>query len=276
MQTFYTILAVIAVIFILYALVEPYLLKIIRLDIVHPDVPVGFDGMSIAFLTDFHVGSAVSAWRLERAIGWVEKENPDLVLLGGDYVGRLRKRGMRRCFSLLRKLDAWYGVYGVLGNHDVRRGDKDAVLKELHRAGVVPLDNEAVWLSHDKERIRLGGVSDYRHDVPDLAPTLEGSGKSDFVILLAHNPDFIEDIDASSVDLIVSGHTHGGQITLFGRWAPFVSSRYGQKYRTGVRNVGGTDVVVSNGVGTNLLPFRFFARPEIHFLTLRKSGPDPA
>ncbi len=88
------------------------------------------------------------------------------------------------------------------------------------------------------------------------------------MVLASHEPDFAEELQPGAVDLVLSGHTHGGQMTFFGLWAPFVGSEYGQKYRTGMVVNGVTTVIVSNGVGTIFPPLRFFARPQIVVITL--------
>ncbi len=91
-------------------------------------------------------------------------------------------------------------------------------------------------------------------------------------MLVSHEPDFAEELQPGAADLMLSGHTHGGQLTFFGLWAPVVGSEYGQKYRTGTVTNGSTTVIVSNGIGTILPPLRFFARPQIVVITLKKAG----
>jgi predicted MPP superfamily phosphohydrolase len=93
----------------------------------------------------------------------------------------------------------------------------------------------------------------------------------DFVILITHNPDYFPLVDKSKVDLVFSGHTHGGQVTFFGLWAPATHSDYGNKYRTGVITEDNSTLIVSNGLGTTILPVRFFARPQIIVVTLKKT-----
>jgi predicted MPP superfamily phosphohydrolase len=132
------------------------------------------------------------------------------------------------------------------------------------------LANEAVWLEMGGERIRLGGVVDFWRDRPRLAPIVEGTKTTDLVLLLCHHPDYSEELPAGAVDLVLSGHTHGGVATVFGSWAPYVRSDYGQKYRTGIVENGVTTVIVSNGVGTSTpLPLRIYAPAQIVVLTLR-------
>jgi hypothetical protein len=90
------------------------------------------------------------------------------------------------------------------------------------------------------------------------------------VILAVHNPTYVNRIGEAEIDLILSGHTHGGQITFFGLWFPFFDLKYGHKYRTGIYSLGDKILLVSNGLGTTLLPLRFFARPEINVITLKR------
>jgi predicted MPP superfamily phosphohydrolase len=115
-------------------------------------------------------------------------------------------------------------------------------------------------------------VSDLAQGDPQSAPALAGTGATDLVLLASHQPDFAEELQPGTVDLVLSGHTHGGQLTFFGLWAPRVNSDYGQKYRTGQVVTGVTTVIVSNGVGSIFPPFRFFARPQIVVITLKRAG----
>ncbi len=118
--------------------------------------------------------------------------------------------------------------------------------------------------------MRLGGVDDFKAGTSDLDPVTEGTKKSDFVLLLSHHPDFSQELPKDAVDLVLSGHTHGGQITLAGMWALHVPSDYGDKYRTGMVENDVTTVIVSNGIGTStLLPVRVFAPAQIVVVTLR-------
>ena len=94
--------------------------------------------------------------------------------------------------------------------------------------------------------------------------------KSNFAILVPHQPDYIEKINMDLIDLTLSGHTLGGQITFFGSWAPILHSIFSQKYRYGLIDSGKTKSFISSGIGTVILPFRFFCRPEIVIITLKR------
>jgi uncharacterized protein len=115
-------------------------------------------------------------------------------------------------------------------------------------------------------------VSAYSMGRPRLGPIIEGTNADDFVILVSHNPDYAEELPPGAVDLTLSGHTHGGQITFFGLWAPYLPSDYGQRYRTGLVETENTTVIVSNGIGTIFPPIRFFAPPQIVEITLERGS----
>ena len=132
------------------------------------------------------------------------------------------------------------------------------------------MDNKAFWVVKGGERIKVGAVGDYFEDDVDITPTVADVQKTDFVILLSHNPDYAEGLGTDKVDLMLSGHTHGGQVTLFGLWAPLVPSEHGQKYRTGTMDLGKMKIIVSNGIGTITPPIRFFARPQIVTVILKR------
>jgi hypothetical protein len=197
----------------------------------------------------------------------VKALEPDIVLLGGDFVHQ-GKKYIVPCFKALARIRAKQGVYAVLGNHDHWESTRLS-RKAMTHAGIVSLDNRGLWIFRGKERIRLGGVGDYWSGWQDVGPTLAGTDTDDFIILLMHNPDYVEHLKGRPIDLALAGHTHGGQVTLFGLWAPVLPSGHGQKYRSGLKIVNGIPLLVTRGVGTIFPPVRFFARPEISVVTLK-------
>ncbi|OFV81352.1 MAG: hypothetical protein A2W26_09795, partial [Acidobacteria bacterium RBG_16_64_8] len=239
-------------------------------------------GTRIALVTDIHRGAFFSQGRVGKLVERVNSLGPDVAVLGGDYV-YVNVDYEASCFAELARLDAPLGRFAVLGNHDYGEyetgdtggTDPTSAIKAIKDAGLTLLDNQATWVVKAGARIRIGGVADYDEGIPQLAPTIDGTSPHDFVILISHNPDIAEDLPRGAVDLVLSGHTHGGQVTFFGLWAPYLPSEHGQKYRTGLVTTGSTTVIVSNGVGTIFPPIRFFARPQIVEVTLR-SGPSTA
>ncbi|HLD31243.1 MAG TPA: metallophosphoesterase [Patescibacteria group bacterium] len=257
--------------FCIYIFVEPYLLEVRRTDIYDEDVPDSFDNFKIVFFADIHHGLFFSEARVKKLVEKINKMNPDVIFAGGDFVGNWlfeKPKYIPTCFAELKNLKAKYGVFGVLGNHDVWT-DKNLSLEEMEKSGIVYLGNKGQWLEINGEKIKIGGVKDFYEDIQDANDVIDDTTEDDFVLLLTHSPDYAEKIDNNKIDLVLSGHTHGGQMTFFGLWAPATSSRYGQKYRTGLIETSNTKVLVTNGVGS-ILPIRFFARPQINIINLKK------
>jgi predicted MPP superfamily phosphohydrolase len=239
-----------------------------------PDLPSAFDGVRIAFVSDIHRGPFYSETMVGQLVDRVNALEPDLILLGGDYVYTGTKFESS-CFSRLASLRAPLGCFAVLGNHDYGRPDSEnpgpgLAVKAAADAGIPLLRNQGTWLEKDGERMRLGGVADYRASTSDANPIIKGTGGGDFVVLVSHNPDFSEDLPEGRVDLVLSGHTHGGQLTFLGVWGLVVPSEYGQKYRTGIVKNDVTTVIVSNGIGVSTpVPVRLYAPAQIVVVTLR-------
>lgn len=267
-----TILAILMILVFSYSLLEPYWIEIKKVDIMSSDIPPSFDSTKIVFLTDIHHGPFFSKDRLKKLVLLVNNLKPDIVLLGGDYVHREPKY-IESCFEELKNLKAPYGKYGVLGNHDHWEG-AELTKVNAENAGIELLDNNAKWIHKGGEQIKIGGVGDMFEDIQNIEPTVNDVEQNDFVILLSHNPDYVETIKTKSIDLVLSGHTHGGQVTLFGLWAPIVPIKNKQKYRTGIVDTPFTKVIISNGIGTITPPLRFFARPQIYVINLRQAQRD--
>ncbi len=275
-------LLVVIVALLAYGYAETYWIELQEYQLADADVPGAFDGTRIVLVTDIHRGPFLSQDRVRSLVERVNALEPDLIVLGGDYV-YLDTKYAASCFAELENLQAPLGCFAVLGNHDYGdyeegHGGPAPVIQAIEDAGITLLRDQGVWLEKEGERIRIGGVSDFSVDTPHFAPALEESGKDDFVVLVSHNPDYAEELPVGAVDLVLSGHTHGGQLTLFGLWAPYVPSEYGQKYRTGVVTTEATTVIVSNGVGTSTIPpIRLFARPQIVLITLHSgASADPS
>lgn len=260
------IIIILGIIALSYGLVEPQLMLVNEVTISNSDIPVSFDNSRIVFLSDIHHGPYFKAGRVKELVERVNALKPDIILLGGDYIYK-GWRYMEPVFSELKHLKATTGKYGVLGNHD--RQDIVLMTEIMNEAGIELLNNKAVWVEKGSKRIKIGGVGDLYKGTQDISPTINDVAGNDFVVLLSHNPDYAEQIRTPNIDYVLSGHTHGGQITLFGLWAPSIPSKYGQKYRAGIAATDYTKVLVSKGIGTVFLPLRFFARPEVLSIQLK-------
>lgn len=253
---------------LIYSFIEPYLLREETTVIRDSDIPDAFVGKKIVFVSDFHLDAYSSQARIADIVKRINATQGDIIILGGDYVTD-DKGYLAPCFEELAKLEAPLGVYGVTGNHD-SVADYDLTVEYMEKAGIIPLENEARDIKIGGEKIRLGGVKTSYGEISDAEPTTDDTEEDDFVILVSHNPDFAEDLHTDRIDLMLSGHTHAGQVTFFGLYAPYVPSDYGQKYLKGIVETPHTKVLVSSGVGTSALPVRFFAQPEYNVIILKK------
>jgi hypothetical protein len=261
------IIAILGLFLTAYSLIEPYLIETKEVTIQSNQIPPEFDGKRIVFLTDIHYSPFFSIDRVNSLVNQTNALKPDLILLGGDYVTN-DPDSLGPVFSSLSHLKAPLGVYGVLGNND----PKNVSIQAMENAGITYIGNNGVWIGNNSSRIRVGGVGDMDTDVPNQLPILQGVTPEDFVILVSHKPDYFPKVSKSKVDLVLAGHTHGGQITLFGLYAPFVNSQYGQEYVSGVKKLGNDTLIISNGIGMVWAPVRFFARPQIIIITLKRTN----
>ena len=197
---------------------------------------------------------------------------PDVIALAGDYVHRYASF-IAPGIEELGKLKAKLGRFAVRGNHDNWNYHAHEDFEALSRAALAEaklpdLNNTGVWLERSGTRLRICGVGDLWTDHQDLKAALGDATESDAVLLLSHNPDFVETIRDRRVGLVLSGHTHGGQVIVPGFGAPIVPSRYGQKYLHGLVQGPCCRVFVTRGIGTISPPVRFLCRPEIVLITL--------
>ena len=259
-----------------YALHEAHACGVERIELTPRHLPPALNGVTIAFLTDTHHGPFVPVSYLEKVVAMTNRLNPDVVALGGDYVQRRRSlypQGNQRHLiapgvAALAGLRAPLGRFAVLGNHD-HRVSAMLTRRALAENGFIELTNTGVFLERGGARLFLAGVDDLRTGKPNLRRALHQCGVEDACILLSHNPDITERIRDPRVDLVLSGHTHGGQIALPLVGAPYTASRYGQKYLAGLVQGPTARVYVSRGVGTIGLPIRWGAPPEVTLITLR-------
>ncbi|MBD3247940.1 hypothetical protein GF382_01460 [Candidatus Falkowbacteria bacterium] len=264
------LIAVFMVSCLVYSFVEPYLIEEKHITISHPQIPRNFSGKKLVFITDTHYGRFFSRQRLDDLLQRVS-EIPDVVqvLFGGDYADGGQEKVQEFFESVYKHLGGKAKYAGILGNHDYLYD----VEKTRNMFGGSSLVNRSFVIAGENgsPNLVLAGIDDSDYGHPNLEKTLENTKEDDFTILLSHSPDISEELDEdSTVDLVLSGHTHGGQITFFGLWAPVTMSKYGQKYVSGETETPFGKTITSNGIGTVLLPMRFFARPQIIVLELEK------
>lgn len=245
-----------------------------------PNLPAGFDGLRIAQLSDIHLHEYSEDFFLRHAVDKINRLQPEMVFLTGDYVSAgigtqaYALRAASRCAEILTGL-LCKKIYAVPGNHDVVV-DGRAVMQLLTRAGVTVLVNDHLPLERGGGRIWLAGVDDpvMGWPRPELAmPEAIRNRPDEPILLLCHAPDYADNLLSRgvghAVSLMLSGHTHGGQVRL-PFLAPFDLPALGRKYIEGFFRVGNLQLYVNRGLGTVGVPFRFNCPPEITLITLRR------
>ncbi len=229
-------------------------------------LPEALEGFRIAHITDIHRSHFTSDRVIRKALALAMMEKPDLILLTGDYVTE-SSTDIEPCGHLLSVLSASKGICAVLGNHDYNAG-ASSVTRMLTRLGITVLNNSNVRLENG---LCIAGLEDDRYGRPEPGRALHGIGSSEPLLVLAHNPAVAE-LLAHRRCLVLSGHTHGGQI-LLPVLTPRELKRIGAKhYRWGWYRVGEAELYVNRGIGQVGLPIRFLCRPEVAIFTLGSSG----
>ncbi|HSS19734.1 MAG TPA: metallophosphoesterase [Pyrinomonadaceae bacterium] len=247
------------------ALTEPFRLTVEHQKIHLRRLPPALDGFRIVQLSDVHHSPFTSREQIERAVETANNLKPDLVALTGDYVSKERAYAAP-CAELLGNLEARYGVYAVLGNHD--HWTDAALITDLFRAeGITVLVNQGMRFENNDAAFWLAGVDDTMVGLEDLSLALAGSSEDEFKLLLAHNPIILRRAARAGVDLVLSGHTHGGQVSL--RSERSASGRPRRRLLKGLARQGETQIYVTRGLGTVVLPVRFGCPPEVSLLELR-------
>lgn len=241
--------------------------RVVKYDFTHRDVPEAFEGFRIAFISDLHYESLLKEKGLNDLVRLLIAQKADVLLMGGDYQEGCEY--VAPLFAALSKVKTPMGTYGVMGNNDYERCH-DEIVRTMKKYGMHVLEHQVDTLRKDGQQILIAGVRnpfDLVHN--GKSPTLDLSS-DDFVILLVHTPDYIEDVSVANTDLALAGHTHGGQVRVFGV-APIQNSHYGNRFLTGLaHNTTKTPLIVTNGIGTSQMPIRIGAPAEVIVITLHR------
>jgi hypothetical protein len=251
------------------SLVEPFDYEVTRTDVLIDGLPGSFDGFRIAQISDVHHSRLVSIEDVQRVVELAQGVGADLIALTGDYTTAYR-RYIEPCAEALSHLSAPEGVWAVLGNHD-HYTDPKLTVRALERAHINVLNNANTVIRRGGDSLQLAGIDDWSWNGTDWPRALYGLDRKLETVLLSHQPRVLDVAEALKVSLILSGHTHGGQLSLPLIGAP---ARFGVKdfkYLRGLYEREGTQLYVSRGTGVIGLPLRFGARPEIAVIRLRQS-----
>jgi len=251
---------------------EPFQLDVQRLSMVLPSLPVKFDGLKVAQLSDLHIHSVSRAYRL--VIDVIRREHPNLVVITGDLVDRPEETSA--CILFLRQVRKAAGVPVVVvpGNWDHRAFPTKQSIAAWHQrlqeeTGVRVLANQNAVLHRHDSRIWLVGTDDPYFGHADLDASFRGVPDTAFALVLTHAPEAFEELaQRPAAKVVLAGHTHGGQVRLPFIGAVRVPSRYGTRFARGLFKMGDTFFYVNAGIGMSHLPIRFLCRPELTFITL--------
>lgn len=248
------------------SLFAPYDYEVTETDIFLPQLPSRFEGFRIVQLTDIHHSRLVSLKEVRRVVALANAAQPDVIVLTGDYISSHRKY-IAPCAEALSELRAPEGVWAVFGNHDHHTGGP-LIADAFRRHKINVINNANTILRRGPDVLPWAGVDDWTWNAHDWRRTLRGLSRRGPAVLLAHQPQTLDLPEAANFSLIISGHTHGGQIYLpfIGAPARMIKSL---PYLRGHYQRSQTQLYVSRGTGVIGVPMRIGARPEIAVLRLR-------
>jgi predicted MPP superfamily phosphohydrolase len=249
-------------------------IQITSITIASDRLPDEFEGYRILHLSDLHNKRFGS--NQKSIVEKIIKINPDIILVTGDTVDS-RRYDEQPCIELFKQITDIAPVYLVTGNHEARRSEQfESFENRLEDTGVTVLRNEGKWIEINNSSIALLGVDDPDMQGANLLETelrqLSADYDDQYKILLSHRPELIDVYAANNIDLVFSGHAHGGQIRL-----PFVGGLVAPnqgwlpKYTSGAYREKNTTMLVSRGLGNSIVPQRILNRPELVVVTLAKN-----
>jgi uncharacterized protein len=263
--------------------IERHWLETSRYEVAIPGLAPEFDGYRVVQLSDIHMDEFTEPFFVRDAVNHINQLAPDAIFITGDFVThqiaprKFAEGSAWQCANILTGLKCPQR-YAIYGNHDVLVSE-DIVGSALRDNGIAVLRNEYLPLERGRARLWLAGLDDPVNGQPDpeaAIPTKIRNQAGEPVILLCHAPDYVDDLRtqtaAQSVSLVLSGHTHGGQVRI--PLMPLVHlPPLGRKYVEGWFNFGSMQLHVNRGLGTVGVPFRFCCAPELTVLTLRPAPP---
>ncbi len=226
----------------------------------------GLEGFTIAQISDIHLWPLTQPELVQRAVEMANDQMPNLSVVTGDHIWRDAEAAFELA-EILAGLNATYGVYAVMGNHDYWMGI-DTVQAGFDNERVPVLYNQGLTIDHNGSQLYLAGMDDGWEGKPDLQAALEDAPPGAPVVLLLHEPDLADQVSLDGrVTLQLAGHTHGGQVRLPGD-KPFALPYLGKKYERGLYQVNQMWLYTNVGLGVISVPIRYHCPPEITLFTL--------
>lgn len=247
------------------ALNEATSLTIEQISIALERLPKNLDGFRVVHLSDIHHSPFTDIEHIARAVELSNELKPDMFVLTGDFVSH-EAEYIAPAAKVLGELKSEFGSFACLGNHD-HWTNAEAVTNFLHHENIKVLINEGFRFSARGSSFWLGGVDDYMVGKTDLRAALKGSFPDELKLLLAHNPKILNRAARAEVDLIFSGHTHGGQVKLRDDEKRILPRR--RKFASGLYRRKETQIYITRGIGTVVLPVRYGCPPEISLIELK-------
>ena len=261
------------VLFLVYSHYEYRHIKIRTIEIKSKDIPEEFNGKRILFVADFQYDTMLRYNRKQqkKAIELINAQKKDMILLGGDYA--TWEKNIPKFYEDAKDIKIpELGVYAIYGNHEYPGEEETA--ENMKKLGFNLLVNENRKITINNENIYIAGVTDLWHGKPDAKKALEGIKEEDFVLFLTHNPEYFEEMTEDKkqkADITLAGHTHGGQVTFFGKII-MSAIKDKKKYGYGMKEYNGHKIYITSGLGGAFLEMfiRFFAQPEIVIFELKR------
>ena len=244
------------------------------------NIPTSYDGLKIVHFSDLHYTRIITKKSVTKIINEINLINPDIVFFTGDLVDTdkiLTEDDKKFLIESLSNINSTYGKYAIYGNHDIANNSEDIV--DIYNKGNFKLlDNSYdIIYSKNNDKLFIGGLNSVSHELEDIDKVMSYYNSNDsantYNIILLHEPDYADNIINSydNIDLILAGHSHGGQIRL-----PIIGALYtpknGHKYVKGYYDLNGTSLYVTSGIGVSRYNFRLFNKPEINFYRLNKEA----
>lgn len=240
--------------------------------VVNDKITDEYHGLKIVHLSDIHFGSTITENDLDHLVNKVNELNPDIVVITGDIIDERISYDKNILINYLKQIQSKLGKFAISGNHDLPLDDFNSIVEE---SGFTNLDNTYKLIyANSSKPIIISGISSNYSDGSNIGTktaefdsyiaNLTDDIKPIYSILLIHEPDFIDSLNIDNYDLILAGHSHGGQVKL-----PLIKKLYtpygAKKYYDEYYKINQTDLYISSGLGTSKLKFRLFNRPSINF-----------